>query len=620
MARGARISRRAFPGVLIAAALVVVTVPLATMFIKSPPRNAAVPRWRRAHEPSPPPPPSGVERIALVAVHAGAELPWYANYFAESCGAQRRGIVDCIILLVSGESAAAPSAPAIPAAAFACRRDDDDLPSNVLVLSVGYPGFRALVYARTGVNFSVELPDPRKLADAKPLLGEVLADPWLLPYAVWGWVDLDSVLGDVASFADAAAALARDAQAGAVTASNSQGDNRGVARWGWPTYGDPDSAKPWDIWSSTYEGQAGGWPAVAGQFALLRNSPAHTGLWRHAPTIPSEATAGESRLQVCGVCRRLVPTACAADVSFAAAMPSAGMLPRWQSGAYSRADMESPWHMNFDEVGVGSAVRVLVNVSAPPAFEANDASAGDDAPATRHLRALRTVDGFSDHLSVCIEGSGGGVGIGAGTPVQYRYLWECGRLWRQHACGAVAGGRVPSAPPKEGLYYHFMCSKWSAAFWGGGEGGGSEIFHEAGDDVSGGSGGDILSAEAVQGYAEGLMVPERLRNQCSVRGGGRWHARRWNITFTADATAVLYSPGGAAALSGGAASGKRGFPQHLPMNSKNVPDAALFTFHDALWGTRPLRGCDSDTPAAPQYGLPARRHDDHATGTGVAGG
>ena len=288
--RGTRASSRVFPGVLVAAALVVVTVSLAAVLIKSPPGFATVPRWRRTHESSPPPAPPGVERIALVAVHAGAELPWYANYFAESCGAQRRGIADCIILLVSGESAAAPTTPAIPAAAFACRRDDDDLPSNVLVLSVGYPGFRALVLARTGVNFSVELPDPRKLADAKPLLGEALSDPWLLPYTAWGWVDLDSILGDVAAFADAAAALSRDGGAGA---GGEDDVSRGFARWGWPPYGDPGSAQPWDVWTSTYEGQARGWPAVAGQFALLRNTPAHSALWRHAPTTPSEATAGE---------------------------------------------------------------------------------------------------------------------------------------------------------------------------------------------------------------------------------------------------------------------------------------------------------------------------------------
>ena len=280
------------------------------------------------------------------------------------------------------------------------------------------------------------------------------------------------------------------------------------------------------------------------------------------------------------------------------------MLPRWESGAYSRADMESPWHRNFDEVGVGSAVRVLVNTSAPPAFDAGDASsAGDDAPASRHLRVLRTVDGFSDHLSVCIEGSGGGVGIGAGTPVQYRYWWEGGRLWRQHACGAVAGGLVPSAPPKQGLYYHFMCSKWSAAFWGRGNTSGSDIRHE---EAGGGSDGDVLSTEAVRGYADDLVVPERLRLQCSVRGGGRWHASRWNLTFTADATAVLFT--GATELPGGTAPAQREVPRHLPMNSKNVPDAALITFHDALWETRPLRGCHGDTPAAPQYGLPARRH------------
>lgn len=176
--------------------------------------------------------------------------------------------------------------PPVPAALFACRRPDDDLPANVRVLSASLSAFRALVLERTGLQMSSELPDPRKLADFKPLLGEVLAEPWLRPYTAWGWVDLDCVLGDVAAFADAAAALTAASGDAAYRPSD------GISLTGWPSA--HSGALPWDVWSSSFEGQSSGLP-LSGQFTLLRNAGALAGLWRHVPTEASAATQGGVR-------------------------------------------------------------------------------------------------------------------------------------------------------------------------------------------------------------------------------------------------------------------------------------------------------------------------------------
>jgi hypothetical protein len=167
------------------------------------------------------------------------------------------------------------------------------------------------------------------------------------------------------------------------------------------------------------------------------------------------------------------------------------------------------------QIGIGSAVRHLVNTSAPPAFDDGSGGGGlsSSPPPLRHLRVLRTVDGLSDHLSVCVEGAGGGGGVKVGSPIQYRYWRELSeeggtaQLRRQHACGSVAGGRGRDGPSHEGLYYHFMCSKWSAAFWALGQ-----------DNTTSCS---ISSPASVIGSYGTAHVPSRLRHQCSVHGVGR---------------------------------------------------------------------------------------------------
>jgi hypothetical protein len=136
----------------------------------------------------------------------------------------------------------------------------------------------------------------------------------------------------------------------------------------------------------------------------------------------------------------------------------------------------------------------------------------------------------------------------------------------------LAGGRGPDGAIHEGLFFHFMCSKWSAAF-------GANFTDNKLTAIS---------------YGE-KHIPLRLRQQCRMRGGGRWHEMRWNLTFSADASAVAFN--------GGLQESR---PPVLLRNNRNVPDTALLTFHDPLWGTRPLRGCDVDTPAAPAYNIPAR--------------
>jgi hypothetical protein len=236
-------------------------------------------------------PPARDKHIALVTLFYGNEMPWYANYFVESCGSQQSG-VDCLIVQISGNSTNDVAPHPSPETAFACRRKDDVLPSNVLLLHAGLPAFHSLLRRRTGLDFFLSvfaLPDPRKFADLKPLIGNVLGTPWLAPYAIWGWVDLDMVLGDVAAFVDRAAAT--------VVAGSSSIRAPGVAMWGWPAAVPGAAASPslpWDVWTSTFEGTSH-WPVIAGQFTLFRNSPALAGLWRRVPTVASPATQGVSR-------------------------------------------------------------------------------------------------------------------------------------------------------------------------------------------------------------------------------------------------------------------------------------------------------------------------------------
>lgn len=140
---------------------------------------------------------------------------------------------------------------------------------------------------------------------------------------------------------------------------------------------------------------------------------------------------------------------------------------------------------------------------------------------------------------------------------------------------------------REGLFFHFMCSKWSASFWAFGSGNSSNLSY---DELS-----DLEAKPSKYGVGH---VPSQLRQQCHVRGGGRWHEHRWNLTFTADPPAVRYVGEGEI----------RADTPALPLNKRNVPDEALFTFHDPLWGDRPLRGCEGPTPTAPRYRLPARMY------------
>lgn len=260
--------------------------------------------WRRKLTTSRPPILTGFERIALVTLYAGASLPWFSNYFAESCGAQRPGIVDCYIVQVSDDPGTATTLEEVPpskaAARLSCRRPDDKLPRNVHILITSFSGFRSLVRERTGLHLEPTLPNPRKLADFKPLLGELL-EQQLRPYTAWGWVDLDMVLGDVAAFANSAATLVKSA-----SSSGSAGPEPQVALpdgsslTGWPN--EYPTSLPWDVWSSSFEGQPS-WPPLSGQFTLLRNTRAHAELWRHVPTEASPATQGASRARGPGMTR-----------------------------------------------------------------------------------------------------------------------------------------------------------------------------------------------------------------------------------------------------------------------------------------------------------------------------
>jgi hypothetical protein len=267
--------------------------------------------WRRQASLAPLPPP-GMPHLGLVTLYSGTELPWYASYFAESCGAQRPGLLDCIIVLVlppegsgGGEEATGSSGGELalhpsPASVFTCRRPDDALPPNVLVYRISEAAFRALLLETTGLHLAggggrrggggsggeeeARL-SPRKMSDFKPLAGELLAS--LLPpsrYDAWGWADLDLVLGDVGAFLDAANRLAEAGRVPEVAAP-------GVAMWGWPDGGSAPLLLPWDVWTSSYEGQSS-WPVLTGQFTLMRNTAAVNALWRSAPTEVSPATRG----------------------------------------------------------------------------------------------------------------------------------------------------------------------------------------------------------------------------------------------------------------------------------------------------------------------------------------
>lgn len=184
--------------------------------------------------------------------------------------------------------------PSEPAARITCRRPDDDLPPNVHVFITSFAGFRALVQEHTGLHLEPTLQNPRKLADFKPILGQIL-EPQLRPYAAWGWVDLDMVLGDVATFADSAGALVESALAtGGPLHEPIVHD--GASLTGWPTRtasAHHPIALLWDVWSSSFEGpHSSSWPPLSGQFTLLRNTRALAELWRHVPTVASPATQG----------------------------------------------------------------------------------------------------------------------------------------------------------------------------------------------------------------------------------------------------------------------------------------------------------------------------------------
>ncbi len=119
---------------------------------------------------------SSRRRIALIAVYLGPLPPTFA-YFLRSAAAN-------------------------PGVDFLVALDDPDArrlrwPDNVRPLPVS----RTELEARAGdtLGAAIDLGDPRKLCDLKPLYGELFADR-LAGHEFWGFVDLDVIWGDLSRY------------------------------------------------------------------------------------------------------------------------------------------------------------------------------------------------------------------------------------------------------------------------------------------------------------------------------------------------------------------------------------------------------------------------------------
>ena len=428
-------------------------------------RSAAVQALRSSiasqTQPATPPP-----TIALVSIFVGGILPYYANYWAESCGSQRSG-VDCILVSVAG------STPQVglarhpqPESIFDCRSPTDPLPSNVIILQIDGSAFRDLFSQTTGLDLH-ERPeelDLRKVADMKPLYGSLFSQ-WLSNYTYWGWSDIDLVLGDVLSL------------------SVGMDDDADLHMWYF----------------------SGGWepPLVSGQLSVVRNTEPLRNLWR----LHGSALAGI---------------------------------------------MRDPNYREFDERDFGDVVfGARSNWTAPLIAE------GGSAP--RPLRVRTVLSGaFSDILGVCNENAQG-----------WRHWWSAGRLW---------GRRCDAGASVEAAFYHFMCAKWSHAFW----------------------------------RPHGRI--------CDVHGAARWHEPVWNMTFTADplsiscatcvgtSTPEIIDPRSltvcvkppkapSANKSSTGCTDAEVLARHHRRLFKHISDDAVLTFHDPWWAARSqsTSGCTDNT-------------------------
>lgn len=200
--------------------------------------------------------------------------------------------------------------------------------------------------------------------------------------------------------------------------------------------------------------------------------------------------------------------------------------------------MRDPDYREFDESAFGAVVfgGDGVNRTAPLIVD-------DESGQLRPLRVRAAASGaFSDMLAVCNDDARG-----------WRHWWSAGRVW-----GERCGGR-----PISGAYFHFMCAKWSHAFW----------------------------------KPHGRV--------CDAHTLSRWNEPRWNITFTADPasincgdacrdvnTSALPSQRGrqlsSAAIQRPEAAHQPARPRHRRL-FKSIADDALLTFHDPFWSVRPQR-------------------------------
>jgi hypothetical protein len=363
--------------------------------------------------------------LAIISLYFGGSLPWYANYWAESCGTQHAGI-DCIIVIVAGVT----DAPGLalcpdPAARFACR--GEALPQNVYVLEISGSDFRDLFELSTGFALHAmanEL-DFRKMADFKPLYGSLLLQhTWrilLRNYTHWGWSDIDQVLGDVWGLTS-----------------------------GLGSEGAAAAGPPVDLWAWFFEG---GWepPLMAGQLGVARNSPPIVNLWRHHGAGLADIFRSPDYKEF-------------DEREFGAVV--------FRLASQSSSPQPGPTTPVLGGAAAATATAVTADAAAAlPSPPPPRTVFIDDSGVQRPLRVRAVLDGaFSDMLAVCHSDAR-----------RWRIWWERGRLWGAQCVPrssnrSTAGTSEPAtgteqpAPetwgqPKEGAYFHFMCAKWSHALW-----------------------------------------------------------------------------------------------------------------------------------------------------------
>lgn len=75
----------------------------------------------------------------------------------------------------------------------------DKLPTNVQIIKLSLPEFRALAEKKLGL--AVRIDAPYKLCDYKPMYGQILED-YLTGYDYWAHCDMDMIFGDLRKFFD----------------------------------------------------------------------------------------------------------------------------------------------------------------------------------------------------------------------------------------------------------------------------------------------------------------------------------------------------------------------------------------------------------------------------------